>query len=169
MKELYEHVISYFINSLKQSHNDLMHAFITSLRKLHASIAFELYLILLIFTYIMLVYNLNSWFSLIQHYIIYMGDHSHPNSESVIRANHEILASVTGRYVNRLRQVSWSYHYYMFSFSRFIFMCANISVSVMQRQQHYTIIVKAFEAFRLWLRQNKLISLQVLYSSIISF
>lgn len=25
-----------------------------------------------------------------------MGDHSHPNSESVIRANHEILASVTG-------------------------------------------------------------------------
>ncbi|KAH1150495.1 hypothetical protein GLYMA_16G081600v4 [Glycine max] len=31
-----------------------------------------------------------------KHYIVYMGDHSHPNSESVIRANHEILASVTG-------------------------------------------------------------------------
>jgi hypothetical protein len=29
-----------------------------------------------------------------------MGDHSHPNSESVIRANHEILASVTGRYMS---------------------------------------------------------------------
>lgn len=27
-----------------------------------------------------------------------MGDHSHPNSESVITANHEILASVTGRH-----------------------------------------------------------------------
>lgn len=39
----------------------------------------------------------------------------------------------------------------------------NISVSVMQRQQHYTIIVKAFEAFRPWLRRIKLISLQVLY------
>lgn len=35
---------------------------------------------------------------LIQHHIVYMGDHSHPNSESVIRANHEILASVTGRH-----------------------------------------------------------------------
>ncbi|KAG5099322.1 hypothetical protein JHK82_044374 [Glycine max] len=33
-----------------------------------------------------------------KHYIVYMGDHSHPNSESVIRANHEILASVTGRH-----------------------------------------------------------------------
>ncbi|KAH1188285.1 Subtilisin-like protease SBT3.18 [Glycine soja] len=35
-----------------------------------------------------------------KHYIVYMEDHSHPNSESVIRANHEILASVTGRHSN---------------------------------------------------------------------
>jgi len=32
-----------------------------------------------------------------------MGDHSHPNSESVIRANHEILASVTGRHVTQFK------------------------------------------------------------------
>jgi hypothetical protein len=32
-----------------------------------------------------------------QHYIVYMGEHSHPNEESVINDNHEILASVTGR------------------------------------------------------------------------
>ncbi|RDX61851.1 Subtilisin-like protease SBT5.3, partial [Mucuna pruriens] len=37
----------------------------------------------------------------LNHYIVYMGDHSHPNSESVIRANHEILASVTGRHVTQ--------------------------------------------------------------------
>ncbi|KAK4255226.1 hypothetical protein QN277_008249 [Acacia crassicarpa] len=30
-----------------------------------------------------------------KHYIVYMGEHSHPNSESVVRANHEILASVS--------------------------------------------------------------------------
>ncbi|KAM4076744.1 hypothetical protein ACJW30_12G087300 [Castanea mollissima] len=30
-----------------------------------------------------------------KHYIVYMGEHSHPNSESVVRANHEILASIT--------------------------------------------------------------------------
>jgi len=30
-----------------------------------------------------------------------MGDHSHPNSESVIRENHEILASVTGRHATQ--------------------------------------------------------------------
>ena len=33
----------------------------------------------------------------LQHYTVYMGEHSHPNSESVVRANHEILASGTGR------------------------------------------------------------------------
>ncbi|KAK7845656.1 cucumisin [Quercus suber] len=31
-----------------------------------------------------------------KHYIVYMGEHAHPNLESVVRANHEILASVTG-------------------------------------------------------------------------
>ncbi|XP_028772578.1 subtilisin-like protease SBT5.3 [Neltuma alba] len=33
-----------------------------------------------------------------KHYIVYMGEHSHPNSESVVRANHEILASVSGSF-----------------------------------------------------------------------
>jgi len=40
-------------------------------------------------------------FALIQHHIVYIGDHSHPNSESVIRENHEILASITGRHVTQ--------------------------------------------------------------------
>ncbi|KAL5583134.1 hypothetical protein UlMin_015576 [Ulmus minor] len=31
-----------------------------------------------------------------KHYIVYMGHHSHPNSKSVVRANHELLASVVG-------------------------------------------------------------------------
>ncbi|KAF8396405.1 hypothetical protein HHK36_018024 [Tetracentron sinense] len=31
-----------------------------------------------------------------KHYIVFMGDHSYPNSESVISANHEMLASVMG-------------------------------------------------------------------------
>ncbi|GMP88491.1 hypothetical protein CsSME_00040464 [Camellia sinensis var. sinensis] len=34
-----------------------------------------------------------------KHYIVYMGLHSHPNSESVITANHDILTSVIGRHV----------------------------------------------------------------------
>ncbi|KAM4084266.1 hypothetical protein ACB094_08G119800 [Castanea mollissima] len=32
------------------------------------------------------------------HYIVYMGEHSHPNSEPVVRANHEILALKTGSF-----------------------------------------------------------------------
>lgn len=34
----------------------------------------------------------------VQHYIVYMGHHSHPDSDSVITANHEMLASVIGRH-----------------------------------------------------------------------
>lgn len=46
-----------------------------------------------------------SWLNFIltenlQHYIVYMGDHSFNDSESVIAANHDILASVMGRYVS---------------------------------------------------------------------
>lgn len=49
--------------------------------------------------------NLNFFFFfMLQHYIVYMGHHSHPNSESVIRANHEVLASVTGR-----QDTNWIY------------------------------------------------------------
>ncbi|KAI3891548.1 hypothetical protein MKX03_033095 [Papaver bracteatum] len=31
-----------------------------------------------------------------KHYIVYMGDHSYPDSNSVITSNHGLLASVTG-------------------------------------------------------------------------
>lgn len=41
-----------------------------------------------------------------QHYIVYMGDHSFQDSESVIGANHEMLASVMGRrYVFALHNI----------------------------------------------------------------
>lgn len=34
-----------------------------------------------------------------QHYVVYLGEHSFHDSESVITANHEMLASVIGRYI----------------------------------------------------------------------
>ncbi|CAM8878935.1 unnamed protein product [Rhodiola kirilowii] len=33
-----------------------------------------------------------------EHYVVYMGSHSHPDAETVMRANHEILSSVTGSF-----------------------------------------------------------------------
>ncbi|KAL5765516.1 hypothetical protein ACOSP7_016133 [Xanthoceras sorbifolium] len=51
-----------------------------------------------------------------KHYIVYMGEHSHPNSESVTKANHELLASVTGSH-ERAKQVAL--HHYSKSFRGF--------------------------------------------------
>ncbi|KAI3843966.1 hypothetical protein MKX03_006472, partial [Papaver bracteatum] len=31
-----------------------------------------------------------------KRYIVYMGEHSYPDSDSVISSNHDLLASVTG-------------------------------------------------------------------------
>ncbi|KAF8396410.1 hypothetical protein HHK36_018029 [Tetracentron sinense] len=45
--------------------------------------------------YICKLLSLTRWV-IFQHYIVFMGDHSYPNSESVILANHEMLASVMG-------------------------------------------------------------------------
>ncbi|MCL7027627.1 hypothetical protein MKW94_002781, partial [Papaver nudicaule] len=39
---------------------------------------------------------LNEAISTTKHYIVYMGDHSYSDSDSVISSNHEMLASVTG-------------------------------------------------------------------------
>ncbi|KAM6576073.1 hypothetical protein CsatB_027910 [Cannabis sativa] len=51
-----------------------------------------------------------------KHYIVYVGHHSHPNSEAVIRANHEILASVVGS-VEKAQALSL--HHYSKSFQGF--------------------------------------------------
>ncbi|KAJ7947973.1 Subtilisin-like protease [Quillaja saponaria] len=51
-----------------------------------------------------------------QHYIVYMGAHLHPDSESVLRANHDMLASVTGSY-NRAKEAAL--HHYSKSFRGF--------------------------------------------------
>ncbi|KAI5577660.1 hypothetical protein BDE02_09G128500 [Populus trichocarpa] len=51
-----------------------------------------------------------------KHYIVYMGEHSHPNEESVINDNHEILASVTGSF-DEAKEVAL--HHYTKSFRGF--------------------------------------------------
>lgn len=51
-----------------------------------------------------------------KHYIVYMGDHSYPDSESVVAANHEMLASVIGS-VDREQAVAL--HHYSKSFRGF--------------------------------------------------
>ncbi|KAL5999336.1 hypothetical protein ACLOJK_040796 [Asimina triloba] len=33
-----------------------------------------------------------------KHYVVFMGEHLHPNSEAVINANHDILASIIGSF-----------------------------------------------------------------------
>ncbi|XP_073136903.1 subtilisin-like serine-protease S [Henckelia pumila] len=51
-----------------------------------------------------------------QHYIVYMGDHSHKNSKSVIAANHKLLASVIGSHDEA---VNAAVHHYTKSFRGF--------------------------------------------------
>nr|GEY56607.1 subtilisin-like protease SBT5.3 [Tanacetum cinerariifolium] len=51
-----------------------------------------------------------------KHYIVYMGQHSHPSSESVISANHEMLTSVLKSY-NGAKQAT--IHHYTKSFRGF--------------------------------------------------
>ncbi|KAF5751605.1 subtilisin-like protease SBT5.3 [Tripterygium wilfordii] len=51
-----------------------------------------------------------------KHYIVYMGEHSHPNSESVIKANHELLTSITGSFNEAQRM---TVHHYSKSFRGF--------------------------------------------------
>ncbi|MCL7024860.1 hypothetical protein MKW94_010255, partial [Papaver nudicaule] len=51
-----------------------------------------------------------------KHYIVYMGDHSYPDSNYVITSNHDLLASVTGS----IRQAEEAaIHHYSKSFRGF--------------------------------------------------
>ncbi|GAU45585.1 hypothetical protein TSUD_273850, partial [Trifolium subterraneum] len=74
------------------------------------------------------------------HYIIYMGDHSHPNSESVIRANHEILASVTGS-LSDAKEIAL--HHYSKSFRGF---SAMITPEQANKLAEYDSVVSVFES-----------------------
>ncbi|CAI8616332.1 unnamed protein product [Vicia faba] len=73
-----------------------------------------------------------------KHYIIYMGDHSHPNTESVIRANHEILASVTGSDAK-----ATALHHYSKSFRGF---SAMITSDQANKLAEYDSVVSVFES-----------------------
>ncbi|AES88343.2 subtilisin-like serine protease [Medicago truncatula] len=75
-----------------------------------------------------------------QHYIIYMGDHSHPNSESVVRANHEILASVTGSLDDAKTS---ALHHYSKSFRGF---SAMITLEQANKLAEYDSVVSVFES-----------------------
>ncbi|KAL4595600.1 hypothetical protein ACB092_12G104100 [Castanea dentata] len=78
-----------------------------------------------------------------KHYIVYMGEHSHPNSESVVRANHEILASITRSFV-RAQQLA--IHHYNKSFRGFSAM-----LTPEQAQQLEDLVVSVFQS-----KMNKL-------------
>ncbi|KAK9153714.1 hypothetical protein Sjap_001194 [Stephania japonica] len=53
--------------------------------------------VLKVILFLELAFLANGASSNFKHYIVYMGEHSHPNSDSVMSANHEMLASITGR------------------------------------------------------------------------
>ncbi|RZB74993.1 Subtilisin-like protease SBT5.3 isoform A [Glycine soja] len=80
-----------------------------------------------------------------KHYIVYMGDHSHPNSESVIRANHEILASVTG---SLSEAKAAALHHYTKSFQGF---SAMITPEQASQLAEYESVLSVFES-----KMNKL-------------
>ncbi|KAK9126420.1 hypothetical protein Scep_015266 [Stephania cephalantha] len=52
--------------------------------------------VLKVILFLELAFLANGASSNFKHYIVYMGEHSHPNSDSVMSANHEMLASITG-------------------------------------------------------------------------
>ncbi|XP_068484114.1 subtilisin-like serine-protease S [Phaseolus vulgaris] len=90
------------------------------------------------------------WYTLVngstpKHHIIYMGDHSHPNSESVIRANHEILASVTG---SLSEAKATTIHHYSKSFQGF---SAMITPEQAHQLAEHKSVVSVFES-----KMNKL-------------
>ncbi|XP_020215007.1 subtilisin-like protease SBT5.3 [Cajanus cajan] len=80
-----------------------------------------------------------------KHYIVYMGDHSHPNSESVVRANHEILATVTGSLSGAK---SAALHHYSKSFQGF---SAMITPEQANQLAEHNSVVSVFES-----KMNKL-------------
>ncbi|KAJ4847113.1 hypothetical protein Tsubulata_043955 [Turnera subulata] len=79
-------------------------------------------------------------------YIVYMGEHSHPDSESVIKANHEMLTTVTGRHFDAAQEVV--IHHYTKSFRGF---SAMLTQAQAQQLAESHSVVSVFES-----RMNKL-------------
>ncbi|CAK9179108.1 unnamed protein product [Ilex paraguariensis] len=80
-----------------------------------------------------------------RHYIANMGHHSHPNSESVITENHEVLASVVGS-IDGAQEVA--VHHYTKSFRGF---SAMLTTDQTQRLAERNSVVSVFES-----RMNKI-------------
>ncbi|KAJ4828047.1 hypothetical protein Tsubulata_028119 [Turnera subulata] len=78
-------------------------------------------------------------------YIVYMGEHSHPDSESVIKANHEMLTTVTGSF-DAAQEVA--IHHYTKSFRGF---SAKLTQVQAQQLAESHSVVSVFES-----RMNKL-------------
>ncbi|KAI3738619.1 hypothetical protein L2E82_28656 [Cichorium intybus] len=75
-----------------------------------------------------------------KHYIVYMGQHSHPNSESVITANHELLASLLESY-NGAKEVA--IHHYTKSFRGFSAMLTPDQATTLSENED---VVSVFES-----------------------
>ncbi|GMI97248.1 AUXIN-INDUCED IN ROOT CULTURES 3 [Hibiscus trionum] len=75
-----------------------------------------------------------------KHYIVYMGEHSHPNSESVIKANHDMLASITGS-LEQAKEAAL--HHYSKSFRGF---SAMLTPEQAQRVAESNGVVSVFES-----------------------
>ncbi|WCJ41803.1 Subtilisin-like serine-protease S [Euphorbia peplus] len=95
-------------------------------------------LILLLFTTLTLL--VHGATSNKKHYIVYMGEHSHPNSESVINANHMFLSSVTTSF-QEAKDVAL--HHYTKSFRGF---SAMLTQDQAQKLSESEAVVSVFES-----------------------
>ncbi|KAI3849401.1 hypothetical protein MKX03_007474 [Papaver bracteatum] len=75
-----------------------------------------------------------------KHYIVYMGEHSHPDSESVISSNHDLLASVTGS-IRQAKEVA--VHHYSKSFRGF---SAKLTAEQAQQLRESESVISDFES-----------------------
>ncbi|KAI3887001.1 hypothetical protein MKX03_022794, partial [Papaver bracteatum] len=75
-----------------------------------------------------------------KHYIVYMGEHSHPDSESVISSNHDLLASVTGS-IRQAKEVA--VHHYSKSFRGF---SAKLTAEQAQQLRESESVISVFES-----------------------
>nr|DAD48595.1 TPA_asm: hypothetical protein HUJ06_018532 [Nelumbo nucifera] len=76
-----------------------------------------------------------------KHYIVYMGDHSHPDSDSVIRANHDLLASVIGCSIDEAQRAA--VHHYTKSFKGF---SAMLTAEQAQQLSEDESVISVFES-----------------------
>ncbi|RZC82187.1 hypothetical protein C5167_044973 [Papaver somniferum] len=75
-----------------------------------------------------------------KHYIIYMGEHSYPDSDSVISSNHDLLASVTGS-IRQAKEAA--VHHYSKSFRGF---SATLTAEQAQQLRESESVISVFES-----------------------